>query len=139
MSGIRCDIISFLTHIKRHVSLLSGSSTTVIGNVASSAKHKFSFYHSRHFLLLYNIWHYCTISINSSPHVTRDASDEILVWTTSQTCHDILKFLANFWQFSAAGDEKFLYLACNHQMNSSPYKISVTTVTFRRFGGPHDA
>ena len=48
------------------------------------------------------------ISFNSSPHVTRDTSDEILVSTASQTCHDTSRFSSNFRQFSAAGDEFLL-------------------------------
>ena len=66
---------------------------------------------------------YCTISFNSSPHVMHDTSDEILVLTTSQTCHDTSRFSANFWQFSTTGNEFYLYLAHDHQMNLSPYKI----------------
>ena len=55
--------------------------------------------------------------------MTRDTSDEILVSTTSQTCRDTSRFSANFRQFSAAGNEFYLYLARDHQMNSSLYKI----------------
>jgi hypothetical protein len=50
---------------------------------------------------------YCTISINSAGPVTRDGPAEILVSATSQSCRDMLKFLGNFRQVSAAGDEKF--------------------------------
>ena len=59
----------------------------------------------------------------------RDGPAEILVSATSQTCCDMSQFLENFQQFSAAGDEKFLYLACDHQMNSAPYKNQGLTLS----------
>ena len=49
---------------------------------------------------------YCTISINSAGPVTCDGPAENLVSVTTQSSHDIPKFLGIFWQFSAAGDEK---------------------------------
>jgi hypothetical protein len=49
---------------------------------------------------------YCTISFNSAGPVTRDGPAEILVSATSQSCRDMPKFLGNFRQFGAAGDEK---------------------------------
>ena len=67
-------------------------------------------------------YRYCTIQINSAGGVTCDRPAEILVSATSQTCHDMSKFSENFQQFRAAGDEKFLYLAHDHSMNSAPYK-----------------
>ena len=53
---------------------------------------------------------YCTISINSAGPMTRDGPAKNLVSATFQSCHDIPKFLGNFRQFSAAGDEKFSIL-----------------------------
>jgi len=53
---------------------------------------------------------YCTISINSAGPVTRDRPAENLVSATSQSYHDIPKFLGNFRQFSAAGDKKICIL-----------------------------
>jgi len=52
---------------------------------------------------------YCTISFNSAGPVTRDGPAEILVSATSQSWRDMPKFLRNFRQFSAAGDEKKKY------------------------------
>ena len=45
---------------------------------------------------------------------------EILVSAPSQSCCDMPKF---FWQFSAAGNEKFLYLEHVRQMISAPDEI----------------
>jgi hypothetical protein len=49
---------------------------------------------------------YCAISINLTGPVTCDRPAEILVLATSQSCCDMPKFLGNFRQFSATGDEK---------------------------------
>jgi hypothetical protein len=50
---------------------------------------------------------YCTISFNLAGPVTRDGPAEIFVSAPSKSCRDMPK---NFWQFSAAGKEIFLYL-----------------------------
>ena len=44
----------------------------------------------------------------------RDGPAEILVSATSQMCRDMYKFSEIFRQFSAAGDENFLFLARDH-------------------------
>ena len=78
---------------------------------------------------------YCTISFNSAGPMTRDGPTEILVSATSQTCRDMSKFSENYWQFSAAGDEKFLYLTCDHQMTLASYK---NCLDYHVLKGPHD-
>ena len=51
--------------------------------------------------------YYCTISFNSAGPVTRDGPAEIFVSAPPQSCRDMPKKIR---QFSAAGEEKFLYL-----------------------------
>jgi hypothetical protein len=46
---------------------------------------------------------------HSAGPVTHDRPAEILVLATSQSCHDMLKFLGNFRQFSTTGNKKILY------------------------------
>ena len=69
---------------------------------------------------LFTFWAYCTISFNLAGLVMHDGPAEILVSAPSQSCHDMPKF---FWQFSTAGDKKFLYLEHVRQMILAPDEI----------------
>ena len=66
---------------------------------------------------------YCTISFNLAGPVMHDGPAKILVSAPYQSCHDMPKFFGNFWQFSAAGNKKILYLWHVHQMILPPDEI----------------
>jgi hypothetical protein len=61
-------------------------------------------------------YYYCTISINSSGTVTRDAPDENMVSATSQFRRDMSEI---FGRLAPQANEKIPYSAHNCQMFSS--------------------
>jgi hypothetical protein len=78
---------------------------------------------------------YCTISFSLAPHVTCDASDEVLVSATSWTCRDMLEV----FDCLAPQATKIFHIGnLITKWIRHLTKIIVTNVTFRQFGGPHD-
>jgi hypothetical protein len=74
---------------------------------------------------------YCTISFNSAGPVTRDGPAEILVSALAQTCRDMHKI---FGRLAPQATKFFLFLVYDPWRVRHPTKITVTSVTFRRFG-----